>query len=433
MPQMLSNPIPSLIEWRKQYGNIYQLSRGKVGGIVLCEADYIQQVLQKKHRLIEKSVIQSTLLARYIGKGLLTSTGDYWLKQRRAIQPGFHKQRLMGISATVVHEIDVFTEVLNGLAESGEPVDISKLMMEISFKIIGRSLFGEDQLEENLAFIGHVVTAVQAYFVQTVRTPFLNKPREWLKISQKYLDLIKQTDWIIYEAIEKRKSAGVVKDDLLTMLMEVTYSDTGEGMTLTQLRDEALILFVAGFETTANALTWLWYILEKHPTVVQQLQQEANNVLPHGKPVFEDLKKLTYTKQVIDETMRLYPPAWSTDRVVLEDFEIDGYAIKQGNVVIPFIYGVHHHEQYWQDPDAFKPARFDKASIAERPPFAYFPFGGGPRLCIGSQFAMMEMQFLVAMLVRRFRFTLAQNHQPELQPMVTLRPKGGLMMRVGKL
>lgn len=433
MPQMISNPIPTLIDWRKEYGDIYQLARGNTGGIVICEPNYVQQVLQKKHRLIEKSIIQSKLLARYVGKGLLTSTGNYWLQQRRAIQPGFHKQRLQGISTTMVNEIETFSEVLNDIAQKDKPVNLSKLMMEISFKVIGRSLFGEDQLDENLAFIGHVVAVVQAHVIRTIRTPFLNKPREYLGVNQKYLDLIKQSDRIIYEVIEKRKSGKIAKDDLLTMLMEVTYSDTGKGMTLTQLRDEALILFVAGFETTANALTWLWYLLDKHPKVVEKLQQEAKTVLQNGKPVFEDIQKLTYTKQVIQETMRLYPPAWSTDRVVLEDFEIDGYPIKKGNVVIPFIYGIHRHEAYWENASAFKPERFSKEQVAKRPPFAYFPFGGGPRLCIGNQFAMMEMQFLVAMLVTQFRFSLAQNHEPELQPMITLSPKGGLLMKVSKL
>jgi len=217
------------------------------------------------------------------------------------------------------------------------------------------------------------------------------------------------------------------------MLMEVTYSDTGKGMTLIQLRDEALILFVAGFETTANALTWLWYLLDKNSEVVKKLQKEAKTVLQDGKPTFDDLKKLVYTKQVIQETMRLYPPAWSTDRVVLEDFEIDGYTFKQGDIVVPFIYAVHHHEQYWENASVFKPERFRKEQAAERPPFAYFPFGGGPRLCIGNQFAMMEMQFLLAMLVTQFQFKLAQNHEPELQPMVTLRPKGGLWMQINRL
>jgi len=430
---MIKNPIPSLISWQKEYGDIYQLSRGNTGGIVICEPHYVQQVLQKKHRLIEKSLIQSKLLARYVGKGLLTSTGNYWLQQRRVIQPGFHKQRLQGISTTMVNEIETFSEVLNDIAQKDKPVNMSKLMMEISFKVIGRSLFGEDQLEENLAFIGNVVAAVQAHVIRTIRTPFLNKPREWLGVPQKYLDLIKQADRIIYEVIEKRKTDKMVKDDLLTMLMEVRYSDTGEGMTLTQLRDEALILFVAGFETTANALTWLWYLLDKHPEVVKKLQQEAKTVLQNEKPTFEDVKKLTYTKQVIQETMRLYPPAWSTDRIVLEDFEIDGYPINKGNIVVPFIYGIHHNERYWKNPSAFEPERFSKEQVAERPSFAYLPFGGGPRLCIGNQFAMMEMQFLIAMLVTQFRFSFAQSHEPELQPMVTLSPKGGLLMKVNKL
>jgi len=399
---MINNPIPFMLDWQKEHGSVYQVTRGKTGGIVLTEPSYIQEVLQKKHRLTEKSIIQTKMLGRYIGKGLLTSTGNYWLQQRRTIQPGFHKQRLEAISGTIVHEINVFSQKLETIAQSGKPADISKLMTEISFKIIGKSLFGE----------------------------VFNKPREWFGITKKYLDLIKQSDHIIYDVIEKRKNSKQNKDDLLAMLMDVTYSDTGKGMTLTQLRDEALILFVAGFETTANALTWLWYLLDKHPAVVEKLQQEANLVLTNGSPTFEDLRKLEYTKQVIQETMRIYPPAWSTDRVALEDFEIDGYSIKKGHVIIPFIYGVHHNPKYWNDPEVFDPDRFSKANESKRHSFAYFPFGGGPRLCIGSQFAMMEMQFLVAMLATKFRFTLAQNHQPELQPKVTLRPKGALKVLV---
>jgi len=432
LPAMIKNPIPNLLKWQKELGPIYKLYVGRNAAIVLTEPAYVQQLLQKKHRSTEKSKIQTEILGRYTGKGLLTSTGEYWLKQRRAIQPGFHKKQLEGINSLIVNEITLFKKQLNNAADKGQPINISKLMMQLSSKIIGTSLFSEDLNYENIEFIGDVVMAIQKHIVKIIRIPFGNQWYNATGTNQNLLNLVHTTDKLLIDVIERRKEEKIEKNDLLDMLLAVRYEDTGKGMTDKQIRDEAVILFVAGYETTANALTWLWYLLDKHPDVVNKLKAETKAVLNGKAPVFEDLRKLTYNKQVIQETMRLYPPAWSTDRLVLEDFEIDGYQIKKGDLVIPFIYGVHHNPKFWEAPEKFNPERFAEANVKKQSPFAYIPFGGGPRLCIGSQFAVMEMQLTLAMLINDFKFTLAQKHKPEMQPMVTLRPKGALLMTVGR-
>lgn len=433
LPAMVRNPIPQLMEWQKEYGAIYKIGIGNNAGIIITEASYIQQVLQKKHRSTEKSKIQTELLCRYTGKGLLTSTGNYWLQQRRLIQPGFHKQRLAGINTLIVNEIEKFKLILDEHAKKQRPVNISKLMMQLSSKIIGTSLFSEDLNYEDIEFISDVVVATQKHLVKIIRIPFVNRWYEAMGDNQKLLDLVYTADKLLLDIIDKRKNDNITKNDLLAMLLAVKYEDTGKGMTLKQIRDEAIILFVAGYETTANALTWLWYILDKHPTVVKKLQEENKSVLKGKAPGFEDLRNLTYNKQVVQETMRLFPPAWSMDRVALESFEIDGYPISKGDLVIPFIYGLHHNQKYWPEPEKFKPERFSLTAQKKQVPYAYVPFGGGPRLCIGIQFAIMEMQLTLAILINEFKFTLAQTHEPELQPMVTLRPKGELMMQISCL
>lgn len=433
LPKMVKNPIPHLLHWHEEFGEIYRLSLGSRPVVVINKPELIQQVLQKKNRSFEKSIVQTGVLKRYIGQGLLTSTGDYWLRQRRSIQPGFHKRRLAQVSHLIVTEINRFSQQLEDKAKAGKAVDINSLMMKVTSQIIGKSLFSDSQTDEDLAHIEEVITIIQNHMIKVVRIPFAQQYYELIGRNEKYEKLAKDSDSLISKVIRERLRTKEQKDDLLDMLLDVRYEDTGEGMTVEQLRDEALILYVAGHETTANAMTWLWYLLDKHPKVVEKLQEEAKRVLNGANPTFEDVRQLVYTKQVIQESMRLYPPAWTMDRVAVEDVQLGDYMIKKGKIIIPFIYAAHHSTAYWEQPEAFLPERFSKEKEKQIPAFAYFPFGGGPRLCIGYQFAMMEMQFLVAMLITRFQFSLAQTHEPELQPMVTLRPRGGLMMKVNDI
>ena len=430
MPDIVSNPIPFLLKWAAEHGEVYRFPIGRKNGLVITSPSIIQQILQKKHKSFEKSLLQTEMLSRYIGNGLLTSTGDYWLRQRRSIQPAFHKQRLEQVSSLIVREINKFSDELEGFAAKEKVVDMSALMMKSTFQIIGKSLFSDSQTQDDLEFIGNVITAVQNHFVKNVRLPFLRFYYEKSGTNKKYENLIRSSDFVIDRIIKERKLTGKSKGDLLDMLLDITYEDTGEGMTNKQLRDESLILFVAGHETSANAMTWLWYILDKYPEVVEKLRKESETILNGADPTFENVRDLVFTKQVIQESMRLYPPAWMMDRVVREDIAVEGYEFKKGDIVLPFIFAVHRSDKFWEQPEVFNPERFSKDNEKQIPSFAYFPFGGGPRLCIGMQFAMMEMQFMLAMLIRKFKFTLAQAHEPKLQPLVTLRPKGSLKMKI---
>ena len=213
------------------------------------------------------------------------------------------------------------------------------------------------------------------------------------------------------------------------MLLDVRYEDTGEPMTDRQLLDESKIIFVAGHETTANALAWTWYLLSRHPEVVVRIREELERVTGGNNPGFDDLHRLEYTASVIEESMRLYPPAWITDRQANEADEVGDLKIPKDAIVVPFIYGVHRSERLWEDPEAFNPDRFAKEEKSRMPAYSYMPFGGGPRLCIGNSFAMMEMQMILATILRRFDIELVPDQTIEAQPLVTLRPRYGIRMR----
>jgi cytochrome P450 len=264
-----------------------------------------------------------------------------------------------------------------------------------------------------------------------VRKPFL-KPYYYLKGDYaKAQKLKEQGDALILEIIRERQASGKKQDDLLDMLIETRYED-GAGMTDRQLLDEALILYVAGHETSAMAMSWAWYLLATHPEVEQKLLQSVKDTLGDSDPTFEQTRNLGYALQVVEETMRLYPPAWIIDREALEDDEFEGVKIKKGQGVNCLIYSVHHNEKYWHNAEQFDPERFTTENKAKQLPYSYMPFGGGPRLCIGNNFALMEMQFVLAMMVRRYTFELVPNQRIDVNPLITLRPRNGIKVKVRK-
>ncbi len=431
MFKMVQNPIPYFEEYNAEFGDTYMLYMGGMDrGIVSSNPDFIQHILQKKNKNYPKSHIQTDLLAGYVGLGLLTSDGDYWLRQRRLIQPGFHRQKLAALVEIMQAEIEKSCAHFEQKAQNKTVFDINEVGMELAFKVVAKSLFGS-QIEENtMNTLADNITTLQEFIIQQIRLPF-KKP--WFHLTgqvTKHKKMGQESADIIKSLIEKRRASGQSNDDLLDMLLSVRYEDTNEGMTDQQLVDEALILFVAGHETTANAIAWIFYLLQQHPEVVEKLRKEFDGVLGDGKPTFENLRQLEYTTQVINESMRLYPPAWITDRVALEDDEVNGYSIKKGDMVVAFFYGLHHSNDLWDEPKKFKPERFAKARKKERHPYSFLPFGGGPRLCIGNNFAMMEMQMILVHLIQKYDFEMVKNQKIELQPMVTLRPKEGIKMSV---
>ncbi len=429
MLKFVDNPIPFLLENAEKYNGIYSMNLG-VLNIVSTNHEFAQHVLQKKNKNYKKSYVQTDTLGQYVGKGLLTANGDYWLRQRRLIQPGFHREKLAALVDIMLDEVDDYILKFEQFAKEKKVFDICPLMTELTFRIVSKSLFSTGISDAEMERLGNDITEIQEFLVKQIRQPYLEY---WFRLSGQIKHTLKTSKSarnLIGGIITGRKSSGEEHNDLLDMLIASRYEDTGEGMTDEQLLDESLIIFLAGHETSANAMAWTWYLLSQHPDAVQKIRDEIKEHLGERKPTFADLPKMQYTMQVIQESMRIYPPAWLTDRETIEDDAINGYHIPKGALVLPFIYGIHHSEKYWDKPEEFRPERFTKEAQKQRPAYTYLPFGGGPRLCIGNNFAMMEMQLIVICLIQRFNFKTIEGQNIELLPLVTLRPAEGIKMQV---
>lgn len=424
------NPIPGFLHNFEQHGDTY---RAYLGGIqpmlVTKDPDIIRHVLQKNHRNYIKTPMIFEKLRRFLGNGLLTSEGPYWLQQRRLIQPGFHKQRLQGL-VEIMNEVIEETEpkaLLQGGQDQG--VDVYPMMMRLAFDIVTRSLFSTAVSAEKLDLLSHSLSTIQSFLVQQIRQPYLNP---WFRLSgqlAKHLELGKAADEVLLGMIRNRRESGESHEDLLQMLLDARYEDTGEGMSDQQLLEETNILITAGHETTANALSWMFYLLAKHPDKQALLRAELLDVLGDEDPTFMDLPKLSFTSQVIEESMRLYPPAWVTDRQAAINDSIKGHEVPKGTMVVLAIYALHHDPKFWNEPEIFQPERFAPENRKQmNSNYSYLPFGGGPRLCIGNSFAMMEMQLVLAYYLRKYRIHWNGPQPPEMLPLVTLRPKSGVLI-----
>jgi cytochrome P450 len=431
MFRFVRNPIPVLDEYVREAGDSFCLYLGfRSKPMVTTDPHLIQYILQKNHRNYRKSTLQVDQLAHFIGNGLLTSDGAYWLQQRRLIQPGFHRAKLAGLTRIMLEEIDLYLDQLDARAREKGCVDMFDEMTELTFTIVAKSLFSSDVEKSVLNRLSDHFNRIQAFVARQIRQPFLTG---WFKFSgakKAHETIARALKEIVLHIIQQRRQRGASRDDLLDMLLEARYEDTGEGMTDRQLLEECLILFVAGHETTANALAWTWYILCRHPEVVEKIRKEVKTVLGDQKPTFETLPKLVYLSRVLQEAIRLYPPAWILDRVPIEDDHFGDLALPKGRIIGIYTYGVHRSPKYWTDPEKFDPTRFAKEEVKKRPAFAYLPFGGGPRLCIGSNFAWMEMQLTIARMIQRFDFELAEDRVVEPAPLITLQPEDGIRIRV---
>lgn len=431
--RFLKDPIPLLNDNMRAYGETYRFYLGGVFPAIFTAAPaFIQHVLQKNHRNYGKSPAHFDKLAHFLGRGLISSDGEYWMRQRRLIQPGFHKARLEGLTGLMKEVVSERMRSMDDKLASG-PLDMNREMLELAFHIIARSIFSADVRSEELERISSHITRLQEMVIRQIRQPFMEP---WFRMSgliRKHEEIAADLDRILLNYIRERRESGAVRDDLLQMLLDARYEDTGAGMTEQQLLDEVKILFVAGHETSANALSWIWYLLAQHPEVTQRLRMEIDEVLQGGDPEFRHLPRLSYTTAVIEEGMRLYPPAWVTDRIALADDSFEGIPIAKGDYIVTYIYGAHHHAGHWEDAEVFRPERFLGEARKAQAPFAYLPFGGGPRLCIGNNFAMMEMQLALAMMLPKYDFELLPGQQIFPVPLVTLRPNGPILMQVSPL
>ncbi len=416
------NPPAFLERMGREYGDVVHLPVGRQQIFFVRHPDAVRDILVtnqtkfKKSRMLERARV-------LLGDGLLTSEGEHHKRQRRLMQPAFHRDRLAGYGATMAG----LAHTAQQRWRAGETFDVSQEMMRLTLAIVARTLFSADVGSE-ADEIGVAVNAVLGLF-EALLMPF----SEWLEklplpSVRRFRQASKRLDQTIYGLIAERRANPRDTGDLLSMLLLAQDEEGRGGMTDVQVRDEALTLFLAGHETTANALTWTWYLLSQNPEAEIALHAELDRVLGGRVPSVEDLPQLRYTESVVAESLRLYPPAWGIGRRALEDYTLGEYVIPARSVVLMSPYAVHRDPRWFPEPLAFRPERW-LAEDATRPKFAYFPFGGGTRVCIGERFAWMEGILVLAAIGQHWRLRLEPGHRVETHARITLRTKYGMRMK----
>jgi cytochrome P450 len=411
----------------KGYGNIFSLSVPFVKVVFASNPEYARYVLQENSKNYTKSLAYD-MLKPLLGLGLLTSEGEFWKKQRKLAQPAFHKRKLDEWTEMMVERTEHFRKTIQAHSDRGEAFDMLPVMTALTLDVISKAIFSTG-VEDKAEIVSKQITLLNEYTIEKLHSPFRfpdTVPTPFNIRQRKALGLL---DKIVYEIIDKRKSEGVSKDDLLSMLIDARDEETGEAMDNKQLRDEVMTIFLAGNETSSNALTWMLYLLSQNPEAEKKMLTEIDEKFNSGTELnYKTVGEFHYVKQVIEESMRIYPPAWAVGRRSINEDEIGGYRIDaQTNVLIPIVY-LHHSERFWPEPEKFKPERFATETRNNIDRFVYLPFGGGPRVCIGNNFAMLEMEIILITLYRQFTFKLKEGFKVEEDPLVTLRPKNGMMM-----
>ena len=411
------NPIPFHKKYFEKFGDSFSIRIGFSKHIILSRDNEIAQyILVKNQKNYNKSKFQSVYLSKYLGKGLLTSDGDFWLKQRRLIQPAFHKQKMNqlvdNMNTAIIVELDNLIEE--------KSIDLFPIMSNLAFNVVAKSLFQLSTAENKFERIKFIIEEVQNFLIKEIRLPH---KAWWFSMSgqvKNHLKLAEENNSIIREIIEERKASKEEINDLLNMLLETRYEDTGESMSVEQLIDEIKVLFIAGHETTANALTFTLHLLGSNPEVQQKVFEEISQIESQTDNVIEQLQKMTYLNAVLNESMRLYPPAWITDRQNLEDDSLGLFKIKKDTLIGVSFYELHRNPKYWNDPDEFIPERFLGEQRKESMKY-FYPFGAGPRMCIGTGFAIYEMCLTISQIIKMY-FIKSNDDVIQFNPLITLKP-----------
>jgi cytochrome P450 len=414
-----------------RYGDVARYRTAHLTWYQINHPDGVRRVLQENNRNYGKGALTLGFFKPVVGEGLLTSEGALWLRQRRLIQPVFHRRSVATFASLMTDETLAMLERWRPAIDGGEPLDVPAEMARLTLDIVTRALF-HAHVGEEPGVIGRAINTIVEDLGFRFEVPFYPPHRVPTPRNRRFRAAVRTVDRAVYSIIAGRRRDGGNEEDLLALLMGTRDEATGEAMGDKQLRDEVMTLFLAGHETTANALSWALYLISTHPHVERRLCEELDDVLGPDRrvPMIEDLPDLTYTKMVVDETLRLYPPAWITNRQAIAEDEILGHRIPAGAFVSLSPYVLHRHPNYWDHPDEFDPERFALGGGNGRPRFAYFPFGGGPRQCIGQSMALVEAQLVLATLLDRCRLRPVSGRPVEAEALATLRPRGGLPMIV---
>jgi cytochrome P450 len=410
---------------QREYGDIVWMRFLYVPAIFLYHPDDVEYVLVTNPKNFIKSMsLRSNFFQRLVGNGLLTSQGEEWKRARRLSQPAFHRERVASYG-------DVMVDYANRLAskwQAGETRDIHTDMMRLTLEIVVQCLFSAD--------VSHDVDEVGATLKELVK-PFASQATvKWILNNRlptpahlRFHRLARKIDNVVYRIIAERRASGKDEGDLLSMLLAARDED-GSQMSDRQLRDEVMTLFLAGHETTALTLAWAWYLLGTHPEAERKFHAELDEVLGDRAPTTADLPRLKFTEQIAKESMRLYPPAYGLGREAIHDCEIGGYRVPAGTQVFMFQWATQRDPRFYDEPLEFRPERWTEDFIEQLPKYAYFPFGGGPRVCIGASFAMMEIILCLATIGQKFRLELVADHPVSIYPAMSLRPKDGIKVIV---
>ena len=429
LPRVWKDILGFFLSAGTEHPEMVRIDMGPARLHLVSHPDSVKYVLQDNHRNFNKGYDQAKPL---LGEGLVTSEGELWRRQRRLMQPAFHRQRLAELIPMMSAAAEEMLANWRRRYNTGEPVDIAREMMLLTQTIILRTMFSTD-ISANAEEIADAFSDALEYLNMAMIAPF-----PWLHAiptpaQRRFRRAMQVIDRAVYGMIANRRESGEKRNDLLQMLIDARDEETGEGMSDRQMHDEVLTIFLAGHETTASLLAWTFYLVGQHPEGEMRLRAEFDQVLGGRAPQSEELSALVYTGQVLHEALRIYPPVWMFARTPIEDDEIGGYHIPAGSTVMLSPYVTHHLPQIWKDPDRFVPERFAPGQENQRPRYAFFPFGGGPRLCIGNNFALMEAPTLLAMIMQNFQLELAGDYPVRSQPMTTLRPRPGVFMRIRPL
>jgi cytochrome P450 len=419
------SPLNTMSTWWREHGDALRFRLGPKRFYLFSHPDLAEEILvQQSERFIKVYEHRRPVgLALVLGNGLVTSSGEVWKRHRRIMQPVFHRSRVASMADRMAQ---VGEQRLEGWTHyGGQPVDIAAEMMQLALEVISQTMF-TTSVADHMEQINHALRVSLKYAFDSFHNPL--RPPLWVPTARnrKFRSVMQFMDRLVYGLLAERRRSGAKHDDLLDLLIRARDEETGAGLSDQELRDEALTIFAAGHETTANALAWTWYLLATHPEATARFHEELDRVLQGRMPKADDLQHLPYTRAVFDESLRLYPPVPAVQRKATTGAIVGGLALPAGAVVLIGTYNLHRHPAFWRDPDCFIPERW---LDGERPAArcAYIPFGAGPRACLGMYFATVEGPLLLALIGRRYDLKLAQERvEPEV--MITLRPKGGIRM-----
>lgn len=418
-----------LLRLALEYGPVVRFELPFVTAHLLSSPDHVERVLVKEQRLFSKKTRGYDQLRTFLGNGLVTSEGDFWLRQRRIAQPAFHKQRIAGFAETFVRCTNELANRWEDDARAGRTIDLHGDMMRLTLRIASLTLLSADT-GERASEVGAAVDFMLHESVSRINNPFRLPDSVPTPANLRARKAAETLDRIVLDIIATRRKGKKREDDLLQMLLEAKDEETGEGMTDQQLRDEVMTMFLAGHETTANALTWTFILLSRFPPIARDVAKEASEVLGDRDARADDASRLELSRRVLSESMRLYPPVWVIGRAPEEDVEFDGYTVPRGSLLFLSPWVTHRLPSLWESPEGFDPDRFSPERAKTQHRYQYFPFSTGPRMCIGSAFAMLEGQLVLSTLARRFRVDLLPGHPIVPEPLITLRPQGEVPVRV---